>query len=123
MHGEPRPAVLQEADRIHTRPVVLILIAAVVLAGGLVTWGWLDLRAGERAAYPDGIVPATRERGAPGPAVGIVQTLINVDTSAAADREAAASILRSHGWVDSAQGIVRIPIEQAMRAVAEGSQP
>jgi hypothetical protein len=43
--------------------------------------------------------------------------------SLAAYRERETAILDSYGWVDKAEGIARIPIEQAMRLLAERGWP
>jgi len=123
MQNERGSSVLQESDRIHARPVALILLAAVVVACALVSWGWLELRAGERAAYPEGLPGDEREEAAQAGRAGIIQTLINVDTSVSMSATNARAILQSYGWVDSAQGIARIPIDQAMRAIVERSRP
>lgn len=38
-------------------------------------------------------------------------------------REAEDSLLNSHGWVDRDKGVVRIPIDEAMRLLAERKLP
>ena len=46
-----------------------------------------------------------------------LQTLPNLDLTAFRAREE--SVLHSYGWVDKEAGLVRIPIEEAMRLLAE----
>lgn len=124
MHA-PLAPVRQESDAIRTKPVLAALIGALLFAGGSVFWGWLELRA-DVARHAPRRPPAVRP--APvGPAAvgGVLQTLIGVDSSTAAAAAGQRERLESWGWVDPEQGIVRIPIDAAMRALVEaaGRQP
>jgi len=120
MHA-PLAPVRQESDVIRTKPVLAALIGALLLAGGSVFWGWLQLRAdvARRAPRrPPAVRPAPVGPSAVG---GVLQTLIGVDSSTAAAAADQRERLESWGWVDQERGIVRIPIEAAMRALVEGA--
>lgn len=118
-----RASVEQEENRIRGVPVTLILLAATLIGTGLVLWGWVELRAGERAYSPGGLPPVEQVETMPTTIGGVRQTLIDVDTSARRIADQGRERLEGYGWVDSAQGIARIPIELAMRAVIEGARP
>ena len=51
----------------------------------------------------------------------ILQTMPTLDLAAFRARED--SVLHSYGWVDKEAGVVRIPIEEAMRILAERGMP
>jgi len=121
----PLAPVRQENDVVRTKPVLAALVGALLLAGGSVLWGWLQLRAdvARRAARrPPAVRPAPVGQAAVG---GVLQTLIGVDSSAETTAAGQRERLASWGWVDRERGIVRIPIEAAMRALVEdaGRQP
>jgi hypothetical protein len=50
-----------------------------------------------------------------------LQSLPNLDLTAFRAREE--SVLHSYGWIDKDAGVVRIPIEEAMRILAERGLP
>lgn len=59
------------------------------------------------------------------PRAASAKPALQIDPGAdlAAHRAAAAKELADYGWVDRARGVVRIPIEQAMRDVAAAGIP
>jgi len=120
---EPGPPVRQEEDRIRSLPITLVLLTAVLLGSALVLWGWLELRAGERARFPAGMPRAGRVHTGSAEVGGVNQTLIDADTAAKGFAARQRALLESYGWVDSARGIARIPIERAMQAIVEGARP
>ncbi len=112
------PVVRQEEDRIPTRRAFLVVAAVVagLLAG--VLWAYLELRAYFGPAGPPPIVrPLAR------PVIaGVLQNEIapELEWSRPEDERAR---LASFAWVDRERREVRIPIDAAMRLVAEGFEP
>ena len=103
--------VRQEEDRLPGRGVTLVIVAVALVVIALSGWSWAILRPRLRLTPPR---PAAAT-------VGMVdQTLIGTDTSAYALAERKRKLLESYGWVSEPAGIARIPIERAMRLVAEG---
>lgn len=115
--------VRQEEDRIRVWPVTLALVGATVFATLLVLWGGLELRRDQRERDRVGTPHGERVPLAPAAIGGIRQTLIDADTSTRARLAADRALLESGGWVDEGQGIARIPIELAMKAVILGASP
>jgi len=123
--ADPHLALAAQDGYQRARESLAALIGALLLAGGSVLWGWLQLRAdvARRAARrPPAVRPAPVGQAAVG---GVLQTLIGVDSSAETTAAGQRERLASWGWVDRERGIVRIPIEAAMRALVEdaGRQP
>lgn len=136
MHESPRhqpPAVESvkagyEISDARLRPVLasaaaLVVITVVVV---LLLWGLMDVleRLDRRNDPPSSPVASARQQ-VPEPRL---QPLIGLnDRTPAQDlvlmKQQNAEILSSYGWVDREKGIVRIPIEQAMKIVAERGLP
>ncbi|HEX7051826.1 MAG TPA: SCO family protein [Longimicrobiales bacterium] len=113
--------VRQEGDRIHAVAVTITLFAAVIIAAAGVLWAWLTLRRDAPAPPAHATAQVERVPTAPPTIGGIRQTLINADTATQRLAERKRRRLGSYGWVDSARGVARIPIEQAMRVIAEST--
>lgn len=113
--------VVQEEDRYSTGRIlgitagVLLVIAASLV---VVTLMLEDVFGDAQVRVPVETFPAAE---APREIGGVEQTRIGEDYGArllAGQRRA----LESFGWVDEGRGIVRIPIDRAMRLVAEGER-
>ncbi len=110
----------QEPDRV---PVLrtLAALAGLLLFMALGAGGALWLLRAEEAA----LLPRLPGRGAElterGPATigGVEQTLIDADTSLEALRAQQRRELETYGWSERDSGYVHVPIEEAMRRVAE----
>lgn len=111
-HGPPIP---QEDDRPGGRGIALVIGAAVLVSVGLAVLASVVLHSR---------IVESRWRTLPAAAaVGEVnQTLIGVDTSAAAHAGRKRRELEGYDWADGPGRVVRIPIERAMRIVA-GEEP
>lgn len=110
------PHIRQEPDSFPARVVLASALVVLILAGGGVVWAMaiMDLRMPPPPPPTPGLGP---------PAVaGVRQTIIGVDTSAEVLIRQQRAALEMRGWADSAQGVERIPIEEAMRRVAEGGR-
>lgn len=97
---------------IERRDVPITLVA--VLAGGLALFSIVSTLA-LMAIYPSAL---TGPSGAPRNETAAPRLQIHPATDLAAYRAKERRELAGYGWVDRARGIVRIPIEQAMRDVA-----
>jgi hypothetical protein len=96
----------------------LIVVAAVVLLVVYVLFGFFDGRArlGAPAEYPLAVQQGDRL-----PPEPRLQTNPREDLSELRARED--GILESYGWVDKNAGVVRIPIEVAMKLTLERGLP
>jgi hypothetical protein len=136
MHETPRhqPPALEsvqagyEVSDAHLRPVLATAIALVVVTGVvvLILWGLMSVleRIEQRTDPPRSPVASDHQQ-VPKPRL---QPLIGLnDRTPAQDlvlmKQRNSEILGSYGWVDREKGIVRIPIEQAMKIVGERGLP
>lgn len=105
-------AVRQDEDELPERTIVLVVVAATVIAALFVLWTWFMI---ER--------PATGTLAEKPREVGLVdQPLFDVREGTAAKLDGEKRrILGGWGWVDRSRGVARIPIEEAMRLVVEGT--
>jgi hypothetical protein len=127
---EPPPAapippgeVRFEGADVTTRSVakalaILVFATVVVVALLLPLFGWFESRArrGDPPPPPMGGHPEGRL-----PAEPRLQTTPVEDLAAIRDEEERR--LKSYGWVDERQGVVHIPIEAAMRLIAQRGLP
>ncbi len=107
--------VMYEARDINAR-VILFVVIGIVLAGFVireaVKWSYSYFsRAEFRGAQPVTLVKQTRPK-TPSPAVDLEQL-----------RQSDKQILNNYGWVDRQNGIVRIPIDEAMKLALERGLP
>lgn len=116
--------VHQENDRIHGVLVFLIL-SATALFIVLCAWvAWLLWHTDQAAFHPGGLPKIVKQEVTSPQIWGVNQTLIDFDTAAATLDGEKRKLLTEYGWIDSVQGIARIPIKAAMRAVVlEGGAP
>lgn len=99
-------------------PYIFALTFAVVVIVFLgIGWAWLLYHDTSTAlgGFP---VPAKLEP-APREIAGVNQTLIHNDRYGQRLREQQYERLQNFGWVDRDQGLVHIPIDEAMRMVVE----
>lgn len=113
-----RSTASQEEDRVRTMPVFAALLALALIGCGLVTWAWFAFRANGRD-YGTGPYRPVTTPAAVTSMGGLYHTLIGRDTSMNAIQRRDAHLLNSWEWIDRDRGIVRVPIEAAMQAVAE----
>jgi len=112
----------QEEDDVPRSKVVVGLVVILVVSAVLIVWT-VDLVNGRSSALrPSGVFP---ERW-----LGPRHLVSRVREDLFTERRPGATInaekrreLGSYGWVDPGQGIVRIPIEEAMSLVARGEKP
>ncbi|AKU90247.1 hypothetical protein [Vulgatibacter incomptus] len=99
---------------------LLSLIFAVVfvtLAG--IGWAWLIFsRETMRLGGYEQPIP---EQHAPRTIVRVNQSLIHVERNGQRIEAEQRRILEEYGWIDRERGIVRIPIDDAIRITAEGA--
>jgi hypothetical protein len=110
------PHIRQEPDSFPARVVLASALVVLILAGGGVVWAVAIMDIGMPPAPS-----ATPGLGMPAVA-GVRQTIIGVDTSAEVLSRQQRAALEMRGWADSTRGVERIPIEEAMRRVAEGGR-
>jgi hypothetical protein len=116
------PAVHHEESDVNVRAILAfgagLIVAAVAIHLGV--WLMFQYFAGREAArvplaYP---LAAAEERLPPEPRL---QTHPRDDLRALRERED--RILKSYGWVDKPAGVVRLPIEEAMRITLKRGLP
>ena len=132
LHNED---VAHEQSDINVRAV--LMSAAILVVVGLVShvviyflFGWLQADAaskdpvGSPLAVPATVMPSTTMEspvfaaGASGP-----QLLTNEPMALEIHQREMRERLQGYGWVDQATGVARIPIDEAMRLVAERGLP
>ncbi|WP_437922878.1 hypothetical protein WMF37_28075 [Sorangium sp. So ce291] len=124
-----RPDVRQEDDLVPWRRILAIAFAVNVIFLVLAIWSWMILRDRQAELRPAGrSTEAMREGFQPrGVVAGVDQRIFQRKASG---EEGFGKMLnrRKHeelsrfGWVDRERGLVQIPIEEAMRLVAEESR-
>jgi hypothetical protein len=105
----------QEEDIVPGRGIALVTAGVVVVLVAAVAWAWL-------------LAPAPRDPGArrtpPPRQVGpILQTPIAPPVIAGVEDSVPAMPPSRFAWVDRDRGIVAVPIDEAMDAVASGAMP
>jgi hypothetical protein len=120
-HGEPSPVHHEESD-VDIRGILvfgaaLIVAAIVIHFGTWILFKYFDAREAQRVVpmYP---LAAQGNREPPGPRL---QTNPREDMRELRARDE--EILTSYGWVDKNAGVVRIPIDEAMKLVVERGLP
>ena len=121
------PSVRYEARDVNTKAVFISLVAlgGIVLLASLLLWPlyeFLSTRPTESSSSVSPFLqeeqkrepPEPRLQGGPGHEIPPQEEMRQMRTEAEA-------ILNSYGWVDRQAGIARIPIEQAMKLLAERS--
>jgi len=113
------PGFVQEDDTIPYGRVVLAFIASIVIGGLLTLMAWSLTTTRDAQLRPSGAFP--EEHLGPRHEVGLIQEGL-FDAGRTGQRLFAAqrAELERFGVVDREKGLVRIPIDDAMRLVAEG---
>jgi len=110
-----------EANRVGSRPIfifgaVLVVITAIIL----LAMGGLFWRFSRQAAKTDPRPPLLANTRQPPPAPRLqISPIQDLQTIQAAEAE----ILSGYGWVDRANGVVRIPISRALDLLIERGLP
>ena len=112
------PDVAQEEDRVPSRWFFAVFVGLVSIAVALIGWAVALVGSTEHALRPSGefperhMVPAgpLAARVYEGPAIGTI------------DADTKRRLLATYGWVDRDRRIVRIPVNDAIDALAEGSE-
>ncbi len=112
-----------EPDRFSTPRVVAVGVAALVL---FTVASWVTIKYGlhgvQAQVLPDGPPAPPAEIGKN--KIGIVeQRLFSLAVEPADWRRQQEQRLGSWGWVDRKEGIVHVPVEEAMARVAKGERP
>jgi hypothetical protein len=107
--------VVQERDRIASTKIIVIAISAILLFGlGVVITDWvLTVRTHKLLPHGPGPLPPLAGQAE----IGIVDQPLFEIRSDFMDQQRRR--LSSYGWIDRASGRVHIPIERAMKRVAE----
>jgi len=105
-----------EASDLKPRTIAIfgLGLAVVVMASLIVTAWMFDILAARRAKED---VPASPLARVESPAGPVLQ--VDAPSDLARLRAEEDATLSTYGWVDRGKGIVRIPIQQAMRRLAE----
>ncbi len=112
--------VIQEDDDVHVVFIVALIVAAVSCTLLGIGWAWLEWsHLTEQLGGYEQPVPPPR---APRSIAGVNQSLIHIERHGQKLEAEQRRLLEQFGWVDQSQGIVRIPIDEAIRITAEESQ-
>ena len=99
--------------------IIVLVVAAVLIHGGVWVWYQYLARSMSRPAMQEfPLATASMQRLPPEPRL---QTDPRGDLANL--RRSEDTVLNSYGWVDRNAGIVRIPIEQAMKLTVERGLP
>lgn len=123
-HGGENHEVRYEKEDINERSAFWfgVGILAVMVATAFATKPLYDYLVGrEAAAQPPAAYVAHSEPSALEPPGPRLQVRPEIDLEALHAQEDA--VLTSYAWVDKQHGIVRIPVEEAMRLVVDGGMP
>jgi hypothetical protein len=119
-HGGAHPPA--EEDRIHSKTIVFVGVAALVVFFVASLVAIAAMKKQQRDLLPDGPAPLPAELGQS--KIGVLeQRLFEYSNQAAVLREVQRRKLESAGWVDRAQGVARLPIGRAMELVVQGERP
>lgn len=113
-----RPEMPQEEDVVPGKLVLALVLAALVLAAGLVAWSSLTLWVREGHLRPSRVFPEAR-LGAPYTVAGVRQHTFDSYNESAERNRLQQRQLESFGWVDREHGLVHIPVERAIDLLLE----
>lgn len=111
------PEIRLAEDRVP-RYLLLIVLAVVLITLAGIAWAWLLWR---DVTLRLGGLPEPTQTRAPRDIAGVNQTLILLERHGQQLHLRQDQSLTEFGWVDEAQGIVRIPIDEAIRLKARGA--
>ncbi len=120
--SEPtHPNIRLEEDVVKMRFLMTIVVVAVAITLGGIGWAWL-IFAGETTRL-GGLPNPTPPPMAPRQISGVNQTLIHYERHGQLLERQQRLALEQYGWVDRSKGIVRIPIDEAIRIKARELAP
>jgi len=113
MTGPVHEDVFQEPDQLPRGLLLRIALGTVTIGLSLCIIAYLLLRAREHglrpsSAYPEAALPAPHRVGQ------VRQEVFTIADPKPTPLEEQARTLEQYGWVDRAQGIVRVPVEVGM---------
>jgi hypothetical protein len=116
-------AVEPEDERIPIKMIVVVaVVSGVVFALGIL-WA-VDLMHGVASDSAQESGPPAPRTEVGKPEIGMVdQTLFAREVRAEQLKEEKLRQLESYGWVSRKNGVIHIPIDEAMKAVAQGKRP
>ncbi len=122
-HGEDNPAVRHEESDVNIRGIFgfavgLIVVAIIVHLLVWVLFRYFDVREGRQTAVEYPLAAQQPERLPPEPRL---QTNPREDLREL--RAGEDETLTTYGWVDRNNGVVRIPIDEAMKLVVQRGLP
>ena len=121
-HGQAGAHPPAEEDRIQSGTIVFVGVGALVVFFAASLLVISSAKHQQRELLPQGPAPLPAELGSP--KIGLLeQRMFENSNQAQSWREGQQRKLGSYGWVDPAQGIVRLPIDRAMELVIEGARP
>jgi hypothetical protein len=115
------PELHQEEDVVPPWKVLLAAFVTLAIAAVLVVWAVSASRAHELAFRPSGAFP--EQHLGPRHMVARVREDLFGEQRGASFNAQQREVLESWGWVDPAQGVVRVPIDRAIDLVVSGRQP
>jgi hypothetical protein len=118
------PLAVEPEDEQYPIPTIaaVAVVAAVVFTVG-VLWA-VHLMRGVASEVAKESGPPVEAADIGKPEIGMVdQTLYSREERAQELKEEKARQLESYGWVSRKNGIIHIPIDEAMKAVAQGKRP
>jgi len=118
MNGSPRVNrnIFLEEDIVSTRFLLAVIVGFVIVILLGAGWAWLLY---ERETLRLGGLPEGSGMTAPRAIGGVSQTLIRVERHGQRLEAEQRLLLGEFGWVDRERGLVRIPIDEAIRLTAE----
>lgn len=118
MSHEPRhPHIRLEEDVVSMPFLMTLVIVTVAITLGGIGWAWLEFE--RETTRLGGLAHPVPPPTAPRSISGVYQTLIHFDRHGQVVEQRQRQALEEFGWVDPAAGIVRIPIDEAIRIKAE----
>lgn len=119
---EPRnPHLRLESDVVSMPFLMTLTVAAVLITLGGIGWAWLIFEQETRRL--GGLENPVVTPMAPRAISGVNQTLIHYERHGQKLEAQQRLVLDQYGWVDRSAGIVRIPIDEAIRIKARELAP
>jgi hypothetical protein len=119
-NGE-HPPLREEPESVSAPLVSGGLVFTLLMGAALIIGAYALLRGREGELRPSGRF-GERWLRVDGPVAGVLQQPFEIAGARPSEREQQEQELHRFGWVDRTHRIVRIPIEQAMRLIVEGTQ-
>lgn len=118
MSHEPRHPHIRVEEDVVSMPFLMTIVAvALVITLGGIGWAWLEFA--RETTRLGGLAHPVPPPIAPRAIAGVNQTLIHFERHGQMLDRRQRRALDEFGWVDPSKGIVRIPIDEAIRIKAE----